>query len=60
MKKLGLGIQELSKFKINNYIYVDKTEIIHTLVTTGKYYLLSRPRRFEADKREEIFRTLYL
>ncbi|MBN1969621.1 MAG: ATP-binding protein [Candidatus Delongbacteria bacterium] len=46
MKKLGLGIQELSKFKINNYIYVDKTEIIYKLITTGEFYFLSRPRRF--------------
>lgn len=27
-------------------IYVDKTEIVHTLVNGGKYYFLSRPRRF--------------
>ena len=46
MKNLGLGIQELSKFKNNNLIYVDKTKIIHKLVTTGGYYFLSRPRRF--------------
>jgi len=46
MKKLGLGIQELSEFKERNLIYVDKTEIINKLITTGKYYFLSRPRRF--------------
>ncbi|PID26401.1 MAG: AAA family ATPase [Candidatus Cloacimonadota bacterium] len=46
MKNLGLGIQELSELKGNGYIYVDKTEIIHKLITTGKYYFLSRPRRF--------------
>ncbi len=27
-------------------MYVDKTEIIHKLAATGKYYFLSRPRRF--------------
>lgn len=46
MKKLGLGIQALSEFKANNLIYVDKTEIIHKLIDDGKYYFLSRPRRF--------------
>jgi len=46
MKILGLGVQELSEFKRNNYIYVDKTEIIHKLITTSKFYFLSRPRRF--------------
>jgi len=28
------------------YISQDKTEIIHRLVDLGKYYFLSRPRRF--------------
>ncbi|MDM8520338.1 AAA family ATPase [Anaerolineales bacterium HSG6] len=46
MKKLGLGIQELSKFKTNNLIYVDKTEHIYKLINDGSYYFLSRPRRF--------------
>ncbi|MCI5224003.1 MAG: AAA family ATPase, partial [Candidatus Electrothrix sp. AR4] len=46
MKKLGLGIQELSEFKKNDLIYVDKTELIYKLIDDGKYYFLSRPRRF--------------
>lgn len=46
MKKLSIGIQTFSEFIKNDYIYVDKTAIIHTLITTGKYYFLSRPRRF--------------
>ena len=46
MKKIGLGIQDLSEFKNRNLIYVDKTEIIHRLIEDGKYYFLSRPRRF--------------
>jgi hypothetical protein len=46
MKKLGLGIQDLSDFKEHNLIYVDKTEIIYRLIDDGKYYFLSRPRRF--------------
>ena len=40
MKKLGLGIQALSEFKDNNFIYVDKTEQIHRLIDDGKYYFL--------------------
>jgi len=46
MKKLSIGIQTFSEFKKNNLVYVDKTEIIHKLITDGKYYFLSRPRRF--------------
>ena len=59
MKKLGLGIQELSEFKRNELIYVDKTKVIHNLITTGKYYFLSRPRRFGksllVNTMEELF-----
>ncbi len=46
MKKLGLGVQELSKFKAENLIYVDKTEHLYKLIDDGSYYFLSRPRRF--------------
>lgn len=46
MKKLGLGIQAFSEFKDKNLIYVDKTEHIYKLIDDGKYYFLSRPRRF--------------
>jgi hypothetical protein len=46
MKKLGLGIQTLADFKEDNLIYVDKTESIQQLIDDGKYYFLSRPRRF--------------
>ncbi|OQX78146.1 MAG: AAA family ATPase, partial [Bacteroidetes bacterium 4484_249] len=46
MKNLPIGIQEFSKLIENNYLYIDKTEYIHKLITTGSYYFLSRPRRF--------------
>ena len=59
MKNLGLGRQELFKFKRDNLIYVDKTKIIHKLITSGEYYFLSRPRRFGksllVNTMEEIF-----
>ncbi len=45
MKKLPIGIQEFSEIIEGNYIYVDKTEKIATLLKQ-KYYFLSRPRRF--------------
>ncbi len=46
MEKLGLGIQQLAEFKEKGLIYVDKTELIEKLINSGKYYFLSRPRRF--------------
>ena len=46
MKNLPIGIQTLTQIRAMNAIYVDKTELVHRLVTTGKYYFFSRPRRF--------------
>ncbi|MEY4904053.1 MAG: hypothetical protein RLZZ292_1868 [Bacteroidota bacterium] len=46
MKKLPIGIQSFAKLRTDSCIYVDKTELIHRLLTTGRQYFLSRPRRF--------------
>jgi hypothetical protein len=46
MKALPVGIQSFEDLRANNYLYVDKTMFIHRLITTGKTYFLSRPRRF--------------
>ena len=46
MKNLPIGIQSFQKLIDTGCIYVDKTQIIHDLVTKGAYYFLSRPRRF--------------
>jgi hypothetical protein len=46
VKKLGIGISDFKELIKGNYIYVDKTEYIYKLINSGKYYFLSRPRRF--------------
>jgi len=46
MKKLSIGISDFKELIEGNYIYVDKTEYIYKLINSGKYYFLSRPRRF--------------
>jgi len=48
MKKLPLAITTFADIrdKEQNYLYVDKTEIAWQLIDRGKYYFLSRPRRF--------------
>lgn len=46
MKKLPVGIQSFSELRKGGYLYIDKTEYIYNLATQGKYYFLSRPRRF--------------
>lgn len=46
LKKLPIGIQTFSKIRENEYLYVDKTEQVLSLVENGSYYFLARPRRF--------------
>jgi hypothetical protein len=47
MKRLPLGIQTFKEIVEDEYLYVDKTEIINRLLATaGKVVFLSRPRRF--------------
>ncbi|MDX2305420.1 MAG: AAA family ATPase, partial [Microscillaceae bacterium] len=46
MMKLPIGIQDFQELRRGDYLYVDKTQYIHHLVTENKYYFLSRPRRF--------------
>ena len=41
-----VGIQNFESLRKDGYIYVDKTESIYRLANTGRYYFLSRPRRF--------------
>ena len=46
MKKLPVGIQTFRKIIEGNNVYVDKTKYIYNLISGGKCYFLSRPRRF--------------
>jgi hypothetical protein len=45
-KKLPIGIQTFSEIRTENYYYADKTNFCLKLAFQGKYYFLSRPRRF--------------
>ncbi|BBE30726.1 ATPase AAA [Tepiditoga spiralis] len=45
MKKLPIGVQDFKEL-ITDYIYIDKTKYLYELITSGKFYFLSRPRRF--------------
>lgn len=46
MKKLPLGIKSIEVMLSNDYLYVDKTEYYKRLIDEGKYFFVSRPRRF--------------
>ncbi|MEA3241182.1 MAG: AAA family ATPase [Pseudomonadota bacterium] len=71
MKKLPIGIQSFADIRNNNYCYADKTPLIAELVEQGKFYFLSRPRRFGKSLlidtiaeafagSRELFKGLYL
>lgn len=61
-KALPLGVQTFRKIRDtkNNYVYIDKTDIAHQLITSQTYVFLSRPRRFGKslflDTVSEIFK----
>ena len=45
-RNLPIGVQSLSTIIEDNFIYIDKTKYIYDLIAGGRYYFLSRPRRF--------------
>jgi hypothetical protein len=45
-QKLPIGIQTFREIREDGCYYVDKTPLIQRLIDEGKYYFLSRPRRF--------------
>ncbi|MCM1452424.1 MAG: ATP-binding protein [Clostridium sp.] len=44
--KYPVGIQSFAEIREGGYVYADKTALIYQLAKEGKYYFLSRPRRF--------------
>ena len=45
-KRLPIGIQNFREIREGGFYYVDKTGFALRLIDEGKYYFLSRPRRF--------------
>lgn len=46
MVKYPVGMVSFREIRKGGFLYVDKTMYIHQLVSLGKYFSLSRPRRF--------------
>jgi len=70
-KKLPIGIQTFREIREDACYYVDKTAFAYRMATDGKYYFLSRPRRFGKSLfldtlaelfsgNEALFRGLYV
>lgn len=41
-----IGIQDFESLRDGGYLYIDKTALLFKMKSEGKYYFLSRPRRF--------------
>ncbi len=46
MIKFPIGIQDFPLMRKEGFLYVDKTELIYRMITTGVAYFMARPRRF--------------
>jgi len=59
LKKLPVGISTFKEILQEDYLYVDKTAIAQQLIEEGKYYFLSRPRRFGKSLFLDTLRTIF-
>ena len=46
IRKLPVGIQDFTKLREENFLYVDKTALVYRMAVSGNPIFLSRPRRF--------------
>ena len=44
--KYPIGIQSFPDIRERGFVYVDKTAFVYQMALMGKFYFLSRPRRF--------------
>ena len=59
LKKLPIGISTLKDIIEEGYLYVDKTDIALDLIENGRYYFLSRPRRFGKSLFLDTLKTIF-
>lgn len=45
-RRLPIGIQSFESLRKDGYLYVDKTQLVYRLAHNGRYFFISRPRRF--------------
>lgn len=57
--KYPIGLQDFEGLRKDGYLYVDKTSIIKRLIEGGKYYFLSRPRRFGKSLLVSTFQAFF-
>ncbi len=58
-RKFPIGIADFYSIRTDGYYYVDKTPHIENLINRGRYYFLSRPRRFGKSLLLDTMRELF-
>ena len=58
--KYPIGIQSFERIIEDDYVYVDKTDLIFRLTHEGSIYFLSRPRRFGKSLLVSTLENYYL
>ncbi len=58
-QRLPLELQDFRGIIEDGYLYVDKTEHIQRMITFGKFFFLSRPRRFGKSITVAVLQELY-
>ena len=58
-RKLPIGIQSFRTMREEDFYYVDKTPLVRELVERGRYYFLSRPRRFGKSLLLDTLKALF-
>ncbi len=58
-RRLPIGIQTFGEIREGGYYYVDKTGYIGRMIDEGKYYFLSRPRRFGKSLLVDTIKELF-
>ncbi|MBQ3636477.1 MAG: AAA family ATPase, partial [Bacteroidales bacterium] len=60
LQNLPIGVQDFEELRSKNFLYIDKTKLLYELVSTSKYYFLSRPRRFGKSLLLSTLKTYFL
>ncbi len=58
-RQLPIGIQDFRTIREQDCYYIDKTPLIRRLVSEGRYYFLSRPRRFGKSLLLDTLKSLF-
>ena len=58
-QSLPIGIQDFATIRSEGFYYVDKTPLIWQLVSAGRHYFLSRPRRFGKSLLVDTLKALF-